>query len=216
MTLGYNGWRCPSSRVLPPARPASCISATPIRRASRGRGRGKRMAQFLLRIEDIDIRRSRREFETAIREDLHWLGLDWDGEVRRQSEHFADYGRALDVLDARGLIYPCFCTRADIARPATRTRRTPRSRGRTDLCIPAPAATCRARSGASGSRRGRSIACASMQRRRQARRGHILRRRDARAGSRASHCCSATSCWRARTRRPAITSRSRSTITCRA
>ena len=71
--------------------------------------------QFLLRIEDIDIRRSRREFEAAIREELHRLGLDWDGEVRRQSEHFADYGRALDVLDARGLIYPCFCTRADIA-----------------------------------------------------------------------------------------------------
>ena len=71
--------------------------------------------RFLLRIEDIDIRRSRREFDAAIREDLHWLGLDWDGEVRRQSEHFADYGRALDVLDARGLIYPCFCTRADIA-----------------------------------------------------------------------------------------------------
>ena len=71
--------------------------------------------QFLLRIEDIDIRRSRREFDTAIREDLHWLGLDWDGPVRRQSEHFADYGRVLDGLDGRGLIYPCFCTRADIA-----------------------------------------------------------------------------------------------------
>jgi glutamyl-Q tRNA(Asp) synthetase len=71
--------------------------------------------QFLLRIEDIDIRRCRREFDAAIREDLHWLGLDWDGAVRRQSEHFADYGKPLDVLDARGLIYPCFCTRADIA-----------------------------------------------------------------------------------------------------
>ena len=71
--------------------------------------------RFLLRIEDIDIRRSRREFEAAILEDLRWLGLDWDGEVRRQSEHFADYGRGLDVLDGRGLIYPCFCTRADIA-----------------------------------------------------------------------------------------------------
>jgi len=78
-------------------------------RARMGGGR------FLLRIEDIDIRRSRRGFEAAIREDLHWLGLDWDGAVRRQSEQFADYGRALDVLDARGLIYPCFCTRADIA-----------------------------------------------------------------------------------------------------
>lgn len=71
--------------------------------------------RFLLRIEDIDIRRSRREFEAAILTDLRWLGLDWDGEVRRQSEHFADYGRVLDILDARGLIYPCFCTRADIA-----------------------------------------------------------------------------------------------------
>jgi glutamyl-Q tRNA(Asp) synthetase len=71
--------------------------------------------RFLLRIEDIDIRRSRREFEAGILADLRWLGLDWDGAVRRQSEHFADYGRVLDTLDARGLIYPCFCTRADIA-----------------------------------------------------------------------------------------------------
>lgn len=71
---------------------------------------------FLVRIEDTDIRRCRREYETAILEDLRWLGLDWDGEVRRQSDHFADYGKVLDQLDARGLIYPCFCTRADIAR----------------------------------------------------------------------------------------------------
>jgi glutamyl-Q tRNA(Asp) synthetase len=71
--------------------------------------------RFLLRIEDIDIRRSRREFEATILTDLRWLGLDWDGEVRRQSEHFADYGRVLDILDARDLVYPCFCTRADIA-----------------------------------------------------------------------------------------------------
>ena len=71
---------------------------------------------FLVRIEDTDIRRCRREYETAILEDLCWLGLDWDGEVRRQSDHFADYGKVLDLLDARGLIYPCFCTRADIAR----------------------------------------------------------------------------------------------------
>jgi glutamyl-Q tRNA(Asp) synthetase len=73
---------------------------------------------FLLRIEDIDIRRCRREFEAAILRDLTWLGLGWDGEVRRQSEHFADYGRALDELDRRGLVYPCFCTRADIAASA--------------------------------------------------------------------------------------------------
>jgi glutamyl-Q tRNA(Asp) synthetase len=71
--------------------------------------------RFLLRIEDIDIRRSKREFEVAILADLKWLGLDWDGEVRRQSEHFADYGRVLDDLTQRSLVYPCFCTRADIA-----------------------------------------------------------------------------------------------------
>ncbi|MFZ5782148.1 MAG: tRNA glutamyl-Q(34) synthetase GluQRS [Pseudomonadota bacterium] len=71
---------------------------------------------FLVRIEDIDIRRCRREFETAILDDLRWLGFHWDGPVRRQSEHFADYGRALDRLDARGLVYPCFCSRADIER----------------------------------------------------------------------------------------------------
>jgi len=72
--------------------------------------------RFLVRVEDTDIRRCRREYETAMLEDLRWLGLDWDGEVRRQSDHFADYGRVLDELDGRGLIYPCFCTRADIAR----------------------------------------------------------------------------------------------------
>jgi glutamyl-Q tRNA(Asp) synthetase len=74
---------------------------------------------FLVRIEDIDIRRCRREFETAMLDDLRWLGLAWDGEVRRQSDHFADYGRVLDLLDARGLIYPCFCTRADMAASAS-------------------------------------------------------------------------------------------------
>jgi glutamyl-Q tRNA(Asp) synthetase len=70
---------------------------------------------LLLRIEDIDATRCRPEYEAAIFEDLAWLGLVWEKPVRRQSEHFADYGCALDVLDRRGLIYPCFCTRADIA-----------------------------------------------------------------------------------------------------
>jgi glutamyl-Q tRNA(Asp) synthetase len=73
---------------------------------------------FLLRIEDIDIRRSRRDFESSILADLQWLGLAWDGEVRRQSEHFADYGKALDGLTRCNLIYPCFCTRSDIAASA--------------------------------------------------------------------------------------------------
>jgi glutamyl-Q tRNA(Asp) synthetase len=72
--------------------------------------------RFLVRIEDIDIRRCKRAFEAAILDDLRWLGFTWDGPVRRQSEHFADYGRALDRLDERGLVYPCFCSRADIER----------------------------------------------------------------------------------------------------
>jgi glutamyl-Q tRNA(Asp) synthetase len=73
---------------------------------------------FLVRIEDIDVRRCKREYETAILADLAWLGFAWDGAVRRQSDHFADYGRALDRLDARGFVYPCFCSRADIAASA--------------------------------------------------------------------------------------------------
>jgi glutamyl-Q tRNA(Asp) synthetase len=80
---------------------------------------------FLLRIEDIDIRRCKREYETAILEDLHWLGLDWDGEVRRQSAHFPTYGRVLDGLGERGLVYPCFCTRADIAREVAASGHAP-------------------------------------------------------------------------------------------
>ncbi|HVH78460.1 MAG TPA: tRNA glutamyl-Q(34) synthetase GluQRS [Stellaceae bacterium] len=70
--------------------------------------------RFLLRIEDIDQGRCRAEFDTAIREDLIWLGLDWDGEVRRQSEHFDDYRTAIDRLAADALLYPCFCTRKEI------------------------------------------------------------------------------------------------------
>ncbi|MBR0671256.1 tRNA glutamyl-Q(34) synthetase GluQRS [Neoroseomonas soli] len=72
--------------------------------------------RFLLRIEDIDPVRCRPDFAAAILEDLAWLGLDWDGEVRVQSAHLPDYRAALDALSARGLLYPCFCTRADIAR----------------------------------------------------------------------------------------------------
>ncbi len=72
--------------------------------------------RFLLRIEDIDPVRCRPDFTAAIEEDLAWLGLDWDGPVRVQSAHLADYRAVLEALSARGLLYPCFCTRADIAR----------------------------------------------------------------------------------------------------
>jgi glutamyl-Q tRNA(Asp) synthetase len=71
--------------------------------------------RFLLRLEDIDPLRCRAEFAAAIAHDLAWLGIDWDGGVRVQSAHLADYRAVLDRLAARGLVYPCFCTRADIA-----------------------------------------------------------------------------------------------------
>ena len=70
--------------------------------------------RFLLRIEDIDTGRCRPEFEAAIHEDLAWLGLDWEAPVVRQSDRFAAYAEALGTLEARGLIYPCFCTRKEI------------------------------------------------------------------------------------------------------
>lgn len=69
----------------------------------------------LLRIEDIDQTRCRPEFETFLLEDLAWLGLEWSGEVRRQSGHFADYNTVLHQLRARGLVYRCFLTRREIA-----------------------------------------------------------------------------------------------------
>lgn len=75
-------------------------------RAVRGR--------FLVRIEDIDASRCRDEFVAAIVEDLAWLGLDYDGELRRQSAHLADYRAALDRLAAKDMLYPCFCSRAAI------------------------------------------------------------------------------------------------------
>jgi len=74
--------------------------------------------RFLLRIEDIDVGRARPEFEAAIYEVLAWLGLEWERPVRRQSEHFDDYARALERLDALGLLFACTCTRGDIARHA--------------------------------------------------------------------------------------------------
>lgn len=85
-------------------------SALVAERAARADG-----GRFLLRIEDIDRTRCRPEFETAIYEDLHWLGLSWEAPVRRQSDHFADYAASLAQLRAKNLIYPCFCTRQEIA-----------------------------------------------------------------------------------------------------
>ena len=71
--------------------------------------------RFLLRIEDIDVTRCKPEFETAIYEDLAWLGMTWETPVRRQSAHLADYRDALEKLSAQGLVYPSFESRAEIA-----------------------------------------------------------------------------------------------------
>jgi glutamyl-Q tRNA(Asp) synthetase len=69
---------------------------------------------FLLRLEDIDITRCRPEYEAGILEDLAWLGIDWDGEPRRQSENFAGYEKALNRLETAGLLRPSHATRAEI------------------------------------------------------------------------------------------------------
>lgn len=81
--------------------------------------------RFLLRIEDIDPTRCRSQHAAAILDDLAWLGIDWDGEVRRQSEHLDEYRAALDRLEDMGLLYPCFCTRADIAAEIARSGHAP-------------------------------------------------------------------------------------------
>ncbi|MEI9930760.1 MAG: tRNA glutamyl-Q(34) synthetase GluQRS [Rhizomicrobium sp.] len=80
--------------------------------AIRARDAGER---FLLRIEDIDRGRCRPEYEDAIYEDLAWLGLSWEKPVLRQSERSAAYHAALGRLESDDLIYPCFCTRKEIA-----------------------------------------------------------------------------------------------------
>lgn len=71
--------------------------------------------RLLLRIEDIDTTRCRPEYEAAIYDDLMWLGITWETPVRRQSEHWGDYGAALESLGAMGLVYPSFESRGEIA-----------------------------------------------------------------------------------------------------
>jgi glutamyl-Q tRNA(Asp) synthetase len=81
--------------------------------------------RFLLRLENIDRARCRPEFEKAVADDLAWLGLAWEQKVRRQSDHFADYERGLAALDDQGLLYPCFCTRKEIADEIARADHAP-------------------------------------------------------------------------------------------
>lgn len=85
----------------------------------------KNQGKFILRIEDIDTSRARPEFEEAIYRDLSWLGITWEHPVRRQSNHFDDYQKALDKLENLGVLYPCFCSRADIRKEIKNSTNAP-------------------------------------------------------------------------------------------
>jgi glutamyl-Q tRNA(Asp) synthetase len=91
--------------------------------ADRAKATGGRL---LLRIEDIDETRCRPEYEAAIYEDLAWLGVAWEQPVRRQSEHYGDYRAALARLEALGLVYPSFESRAEIVRMVAEREPWPR------------------------------------------------------------------------------------------
>ena len=75
--------------------------------------------EFRIRIEDLDPGRCRPEFVAGICQDLDWLGLGIDGKPMVQSQRTAVYADALERLKADGLVYPCFCTRADITQSLT-------------------------------------------------------------------------------------------------
>ena len=70
--------------------------------------------EFLLRFEDLDERCLRTEYRDALIEDLHWMGIDWDGEVLVQSARSEIYNATLEEISRRAEVYPCFCTRADL------------------------------------------------------------------------------------------------------
>lgn len=77
-------------------------------------GARSQKGDLLLRIEDIDPQRSRPEYADALQEDLLWLGLSWNGTPEFQSARHERYAEALSWLEARGLVYPCFCTRREL------------------------------------------------------------------------------------------------------
>jgi glutamyl-Q tRNA(Asp) synthetase len=74
--------------------------------------------RLLLRIEDLDGTRCNPKYEAGILDDLAWLGLRFEAPARRQSEHGGDYAKALARLETLGVLYPCFCSRAEVARAA--------------------------------------------------------------------------------------------------
>lgn len=119
---------------------------------------------LLLRIEDIDLARCRPEFKQGIRDDLAWLGIGFKPQVRRQSLHFDDYRRALDRLDAMGLVYPCFCSRQEVKDAVRRCEAEAGKRWPRDPDgAPLYPGTCR------------SLGEAELRRRREAGEPHVLR-----------------------------------------
>ncbi|MHB8690759.1 MAG: tRNA glutamyl-Q(34) synthetase GluQRS [Solirubrobacteraceae bacterium] len=76
-------------------------------------------ARFVLRVDDLDPQRSRREHELGQIADLRALGIDWDGPIVRQSERIGRYEEVIARLESEGRLYPCFCSRADIREAAS-------------------------------------------------------------------------------------------------
>src|SRR5688572_13452602 len=109
----------------------------------------------LLRVEDIDPGRARARHVDGIFEDLIWLGLEWDGEIVYQSERLDLYAEALDRLKARGLVYPCFCTRAEIAAEVAASASAPHDEAGTHY-----PGTCRSLSASDRERLAKERPCA--------------------------------------------------------
>ena len=170
------------------------------RRSKGGARRARPAGRFCCGSRISTATRCRPEYAEAIIEDLAWLGLDWDGPIRRQSEHFADYRAALDRLDEQGLLYPCFCTRREIRDEIARAGGAPHATPEGDSArpIPAPAAVSTRRSGRRGWPAAADYALRLDVGAALARTGPLAWYEDGRPHRGRSRPRSATSCWRAR------------------
>ena len=90
--------------------------------------------KYILRIEDIDLQRCKVEYEKQIFDDLKWLGLTWEKPVIRQKNRIKVYGKALDILDKKNLLYPCSCTRKDISEALSAPQGKKTSKTYSGLC----------------------------------------------------------------------------------